>query len=204
MPPSLNLVIRDAGHGDHAAIVHVLAAAFADGAVARWIESDPTTRYLQSIGYFDDAVAEALASGVIRLAVEGDETVAAALWIPHPPVKAEPSGPEQETEAMRRLRLLGELLAERHPDDRPHHCLTFLGVRPDRQNRGIGSYLLDGHHALLDATVTPAYLEANDPRNHELYLRHGYTDVGAPVTAPGSSAPVWPMWRQPTPRGGAR
>ena len=64
----------------------------------------------------------------------------------------------------------------------------FLAVRPDRQNVGIGSALLDRHHSRLDRAGIPAYLEANDPRNRDLYLRHGYTAVGDP--APRRTAAV--------------
>jgi hypothetical protein len=71
-----------------------------------------------------------------------------------------------------------------------------LGVRPDRQGQGIGSFLLIGHHAYLHVAGIPAYLEANDPRNRNLYLRHGYVDVGPPIVLP-TGLPIWPMWRAP-------
>jgi hypothetical protein len=77
-------------------------------------------------------------------------------------------------------------------------------VRASRRGLGIGSHLLEAHHILLDADGTPAYLEADDPRNRELWLRHGYTDVGAPVLVPGSGCPIWPMWRHPDPTADGR
>jgi predicted N-acetyltransferase YhbS len=80
----------------------------------------------------------------------------------------------------------------------PHHYLAFLAVRPSRQCRGIGSALLDRHHARLDDAGVPAYLEANHPRNRELYLRHGYRDR-AEIQLPDGGPAVWPMWREPRP-----
>jgi predicted N-acetyltransferase YhbS len=93
----------------------------------------------------------------------------------------------------RACRLDAELEAE-HPLE-PHHYLAFLAVRPDLQSRGLGSALLDRHHTRLDAGGVPAYLEANDPRNRDLYLRHGY-QVRSVIELP-DGPPVWTMWRSP-------
>jgi ribosomal protein S18 acetylase RimI-like enzyme len=79
----------------------------------------------------------------------------------------------------------------------PHHYLAFLAVHPDAQNRGIGSALLDRHHARLDRAGLPAYLEANDPRNRDLYLRHGYR-VRSVIDLP-DGPPLRSMWRTPMP-----
>jgi predicted N-acetyltransferase YhbS len=70
-------------------------------------------------------------------------------------------------------------------------------VHPDRQNLGIGSALMARHHARLDLAGIPAYLEANHPRNRDLYLRHGYVSA-APIRLP-DGPPIWPMWRAPLP-----
>jgi GNAT superfamily N-acetyltransferase len=96
-----------------------------------------------------------------------------------------------------RLTALEQALKVRHPAA-PHQYLAYLAVTPHRQNRGIGTALLTDHHRLLDRAGTPAYLEANDPRNRARYTRHGYTDLGPPVTIDGGP-PVWPMWRHPCP-----
>jgi GNAT superfamily N-acetyltransferase len=58
-----------------------------------------------------------------------------------------------------------EELARRHPAGLPHHHLAILAVRPDQQGQGIGTRLLDAHHAILDAKGIVAYLEASDERN---------------------------------------
>jgi GNAT superfamily N-acetyltransferase len=77
----------------------------------------------------------------------------------------------------------------------PHHYLAFLAVRPDQQGRGVGSALLDRHHARLDAAGLPAYLEANALRNRDLYLRHGYR-VRSVIELPDGPL-LWTMWRSP-------
>jgi GNAT superfamily N-acetyltransferase len=70
------------------------------------------------------------------------------------------------------------------------------GVTPERQGTGLGSALLDHYHRELDATGQPAYLEATNPRNRDLYPRHGYTTSG-PFELPEGGPPMWGMWRDP-------
>lgn len=205
MTPAVNLIIRDAHPADHPQVVEVLAAAFTDGPIARWLDPNPASRPEHSHAYFTAVVAQTGAYGSIRVAQEYEGIVAAALWLPHPLAVAEPAqttAPQHheagvpDGDVARRMHTLELLLESRHPPE-AHHHLAFLGVRPDRQNLGIGSYLLTQHHGHLDAIGIPAYLEANDPRNHALYLRHGYTDVGSPLVVTLTGNPVWPMWRNP-------
>lgn len=172
------------------AVIDVLAAAFAGGDVDQWLGATDDTRR----AHFRTVVAAAFADGIVRVADEDGVLLGAALWFPRPAALQAPSS------ATGRMAVLERLLAERHPVAPAHHHLAYLGVRPDRQGQGIGSYLLIGHHAYLHVSRTPAYLEANDPRNRALYLRHGYSDMGTPILLPGG-IPIWPMWRPPTPAG---
>ena len=69
-----------------------------------------------------------------------------------------------------------------------------------------GSFLISVEHAIeqgeahmIDdeaAAVWPPYPEATDPRNRDLYARHGY-QVREPFALP-DGALFWPMWRPGT------
>jgi ribosomal protein S18 acetylase RimI-like enzyme len=219
MPSAAKLVLRGAQPHERSAIVEMLAAAFADSDVGRWLGGSAADR----AAHFGTAVDGAFAGGIVRVADEQGTIVGAALWFPYPGVAPSPLAPAVLTPSAfsspppsspppssppfvepavgaERLALLERLLAERHPTSAAHHHLAYLGVRPDRQGQGIGSYLLIGHHAYLHVADLPAYLEANDPRNRQLYLRHGYSDIGPPIVLP-TGIPIWPMWRPPTPAG---
>jgi len=200
MPSAAHLTLRDARPQDRPAITGVLAAAFADSDVARWLDPDPDTRLPHALAHFGTTVDRTMSGGTVRVADERGEILAAALWFARPATPAASDEPAGGGAVVGRLRLLEQLLDERHPRGPAHHHLAYLGVRPDRQRQGIGSYLLIGHHAYLHVAGIPAYLEANDPRSRQLYLRHGYTDVGVPIMLP-TGIPIWPMWRPPAPAG---
>jgi GNAT superfamily N-acetyltransferase len=99
-----------------------------------------------------------------------------------------------------RFMVFDAALEARYPVGEAHHHLALLGVRPERQGRGIGTALLEAHHQQLDEDGLPAYLEASCAASRRLYLRHAYTDLGPPIPLPGGPS-LFPMWREP--RGGA-
>jgi GNAT superfamily N-acetyltransferase len=191
------------------AAVSVLAAAFRDGAVARWLEPDEQTRHRLSEGYFSLIVRDVLAGGQVAVVTTDDGPSAdrrydgVGLWMHHPRPGEEPGeASETATSALplppdvaERLGILREMLDARRPVD-AHAYLAYLAVHPTRQGRGIGSALLARRHAVLDVIGEPAYLEADDPRNRDLYLRHGYVDDD-PIHLP-DGPPLWPMWRAPS------
>jgi GNAT superfamily N-acetyltransferase len=89
-------------------------------------------------------------------------------------------------------------LGQHHPAGITHHHLVILAVHPDQQGKGIGTAVLDAHHATLEEEGIPAYLEASSPRARDLYLAHRYTlQPGAPFCLPDDGPPLWPMWREP-------
>ena len=81
-----------------------------------------------------------------------------------------------------------------HPAE-PAWFLQFVGVRPDRQGRGIGSALLDGVLTRADAALEPAWLVATSARNRALYERHGFACVRDLTLPDGPTA--FAMWREP-------
>lgn len=88
---------------------------------------------------------------------------------------------------------LSEQISALHPRE-PHAHLVFLGVAPEAQGRGVGSAILKQTLAPLDATKTPALLEATTERNVGLYRRHGF-DVIENLHAPSLHVRI--MWRPP-------
>jgi GNAT superfamily N-acetyltransferase len=176
----------------------VIAGAFADLAVSRWLIPDPAARREIFPRYFRLSVEHALADGLVCTTPARD---AVALWLPAGPEPAPP--PEGYDERLAtvtgpyagRFRTFDQALQVRHPAGFAHHHLAILAVRPDRQGHGIGTALLRAHHAALDRDHIPAYLEASDLRTRRLYRAHGYADCNAPVTFPG--AVMYPMLRPP-------
>jgi GNAT superfamily N-acetyltransferase len=236
MAPTTRIGVLPRAPGATSAAVAVLAAAFRDGAVARWLEPDAASRRVLAERHFAAVVHHVLAAGEVVVATAaasrgeapawylGGRLDGVALWTRHPltdapvadladgdsgdaarPAAAGPpgeptdpigTGPALPPRVAARVATLRESLDARRPG-RPHHYLAYLAVRPDQQCRGLGSALLARRHALLDVLGEPAYLEADDPRNRDLYLRHGYV-AGDPVVLP-DGPPLWPMWRDPRP-----
>ncbi|MET8154403.1 hypothetical protein ACIBSW_33985 [Actinoplanes sp. NPDC049668] len=81
-----------------------------------------------------------------------------------------------------------------NPPD-PRHYLAFRGVRPDPQNRGIGSALRNRHHARLDRAGLPAHQEANDHHNRDVHLRQGH--LSRPVNQTAGGSWLWSKRRSP-------
>lgn len=191
-----------AGAGDLTVLSQVIAEAFCDLPPSAWLIADRNSRRLVFPDYFRIYLDHALACGVICTTPERD---AAALWIP---VGQQPPGPPPHYADRlraatipwtRRFLTIDAALARRHPAARPHHHLALLAVRPDRQGHGTGTALLETYHQILDQAGTAAYLEASDARTRDLYLKHGYADLGPPVRLPGGPL-MHPMWREPLPQ----
>ena len=195
------LVIRHVSPIDTDEITELVAAAMWDGPVARWLNPDPAARQRGGPRYFEIFVEHAVRYGEVYGTADAEtgRLCGVALWFPltsaiPAPVDYDQRLKEVTESAFDRARELDAAMEAHHPLD-PHHYLAFLAVHPDRQNRGIGSALLDRHHARLDRAGLPAYLEANDPRNRDLYLRHGY--VCRSVVRLPDGPPLWTMWRAP-------
>ncbi|MFI5910863.1 GNAT family N-acetyltransferase [Dactylosporangium sp. NPDC051541] len=196
-----DVVVRDIDPVGSEEITDVLVAAMSDGAVARWLMPADALRRQSSPEYFAIFAEHAVHHGEVYASVDpiDGKLSGVALWFPLTHVIPAPVDYDSRLKdvagyAYDRVCELDAALEAEHPLG-PHHYLAFVAVRPDRQNLGIGSALLARHHARLDRAGLPAYLEANDPRNRELYLRHGYQSR-RPIMLP-DGPPVWPMWREP-------
>jgi len=186
---------RDAG-----VLTQVITDAFFVLAVSQWLVPDPRSRRAIFPGYFGVYVDHALADGLVLTTPARD---AAALWIP-----VGPDGPGRPAEGyherlaavtgphLTRFEALDEQFDRHHPVGVPHEHLAILAVRPDRQLLGIGTALLNARHACLNRDGMPAYLEASDSAKRDIYLAHGYADIGEPIQLPDGPA-MYPMWRRP-------
>jgi GNAT superfamily N-acetyltransferase len=190
-----------AGPGDVDVLSQVIAAAFFALPPSRWLIGDPADRRAIFPAYFRTYVEHALTTGTVHTT---PGRTAAALWLP---TTTAPPGYDQRLAAVTgqryaRFTAFDAALARHHPGGTAHHHLAILAVRPDQQRRGTGSLLLAAHHATLDASGIPAYLEAATVRTRRLYHRHGYVlRPDGPIRLPGGPA-MWPMWREPHPPAG--
>jgi GNAT superfamily N-acetyltransferase len=195
------LVIRDVAPVDTGEITDLVTEAMWDGRVARWLNPDPIGRRRDSPGYFAIFVEHAVRFGEVYATADAEtgRLSGVALWFPFTSLIPAPADYDTRLKevtgpAYDRACELDAALEARHPLD-AHHYLAFLAVHPDHQGHGVGSALLDRHHARLDRAGIPAYLEANDPRNRDLYRRHGYV-CSSEITLPDGPS-IWPMWRAP-------
>jgi GNAT superfamily N-acetyltransferase len=168
--------------------------------VAHWLVQDPLERRIAMAGQFEILIGHAIEHGDVYV-VDGPDgnPVGVASWfrpgeIPDIDDYDERLAVACGTHTARFARLDATMHAA-HPDGSPHAYLAFLAVRAAAQGQGVGSALLRTYHEQLDAAGTPAYLEASGPRSRELYLRHGYADLGDPYGIDGA-AHFWPMWRK--------
>ncbi len=191
--------IGRAGSSDTRVLADLLGEACHSLAPARWLVLNPTQRALILPAYLRIHLEHAMTFGEVHLTADRS---AVAVWFHHDRPLPEPASyPTRLALACGqwadRFRALEAFLTSRHPPW-PHHYLALLAVRPDRQGQGRASALLRHHHAHLDEHGIPAYLQACSQRARDLSQRHGYQLCGEPLTLP-SSAPMWPMWRQPVP-----
>jgi len=185
-----------ASDSDTGVLAAVIAEAFFGLQVCHWLIPDAAARRAAFPGFFQLYVEHALADGIVHTTAD---RAAVALWIPGTGPAAPPEDYPQRLAALTgphlaNFQAFDQALDRHHPAGVSHHHLAILAVRPDRQGQGIGTALLRAHHATLDGTGTPAYLEASSRRSRVLYAREGYADHGLPFT-PGGAAPMWPMWR---------
>jgi GNAT superfamily N-acetyltransferase len=198
-----DLVIRNVAPVDTAEMTDLITSSMLDGPVAQWLQPDAEVRRAEGPHYFEIFVEHAVRCGEVYATTDAvtGELSGVALWFPltsliPPPQDYERRLKEVAGDAFERACQLDAALDTNHPLE-PHHYLAFLAVRPGSQRRGVGSALLDRHHARLDQAGLPAYLEANHPRNRDLYLRHGYR-VRSVIELP-DGPPLWSMWRSPMP-----
>ncbi len=191
---------RQAAAKEAGELVDVLAAAFHDDPVFGWMMPDPARRQPGLKRFFAielDSIV--FPQGVVWTTEERD---GAALCLPPgrwrmPPRELLAHGPAYARIFGRRLAHATTLLTRmegRHHRE-PHYYIPYIGVRPGRQGRGIGSELLLPILEQCDQEGLPAYLEATCERNAKLYARHGFERLKELRVL--GSPPLLPMLRAP-------
>ena len=151
--------------------------------------------YLAHFPAFATAFAGRAISDDTLVTVEGG----VALWIApgaEPDEAALVAAVERSIPEQRQAEVFAvfEAMGDVHPRE-PHWYLPMIGVRPDRQGRGLGSAMLWPVLARCDAEGIPAYLEATTQRNRDLYARHGFRQT-ATIEVAGCPT-LYAMLRQP-------
>lgn len=181
-----------------------LADAFAEDVMFDWFLRPDARRDEARLRFFRFVVAN-MAFGVGRIDRPATGP-GAAIWLPFEALKPTPLLTELRAiptllfatglGRMARLGAVREAMDKRHPMDRPHAYLMFLGVARRAQGRGVGSRLLQLGVERCDAAGMPAYLETQTERNIGLYRRYGFEIIWE--ERPRPDAPVlWGMWREP-------
>jgi GNAT superfamily N-acetyltransferase len=201
--PDLHLRLA-ADDRDATVAAGIVGTAFASLQASEWLllGKDVPDRAPILAEIFEITVADALEHGAVYLATDTshERSVAAAVWfdrtrpVPEPPdydrrLAAAAGGAHDRFAHL-------DLLFERHHPHEPHHHLAFLAVLPGYQGRGIGTALLERHHAGLDNDGHCGYVEASNADSARLYKRCGFSQQAPDFTLP-NGATFTPMWREP-------
>jgi ribosomal protein S18 acetylase RimI-like enzyme len=193
-----------AERGDLESAAADLTAAFVHDPIFNWFMRDDARRDAARARFFRVILKEvAFQDGAVERPASGG---AAAVWIPSENLGPQPFHREIRALPMLlnaaglgrfgRLMKLRDAMDSRHPVERPHDYLWFLGVHPDAQGGGVGSRLLKSKTDRLDAAGRCGFLETATPRNLPLYQRHGFEVVADYKPAPDGPL-IWAMWRDP-------
>ncbi|MFT4034633.1 MAG: hypothetical protein QM679_03545 [Patulibacter sp.] len=178
----------------------VLARAFEDDALSRWVYRDHPSRMRWVRADFRLRMAQHAAD---RLSYTTDELDGAAIWAAPGQWKGHVIGQWRALGAIprvarnhQRISAMQRELDRRHPAD-PHLYLALLGVAAGARRRGRATALLAPTLALADRRRLPAYVEAGSDAAASVYGTLGFTSIGRVEL---STAPiVHLMWREPRP-----
>jgi GNAT superfamily N-acetyltransferase len=184
---------RDATYWDIRPLAGVLAAAALPTILGRWMEAEPVARGRQLFHHHVARTAEAIQYGAARIVENGDQVIAAALWLPCKGPRFARAVTAHDGSAF--AAKLGELDAasgQAH-EGQPHLRLAGLGVLPRWQRHGIASMLLT--EDLADVAAPVRCLLAADDAVTAVAVRCGYRPYGDPALLGRGLAIVQPMLR---------
>ncbi|MBG0569180.1 hypothetical protein [Actinoplanes aureus] len=165
--------------------------------LGRWLEAEPVARGRRLFHHHVARTVAAMQYGVARVVENGDQVIAAVLWLPcMAPGIARAVNADDGGGFAARLGELDAVPGQPHPRH-PHLRLASLGVLPRWQRHGIASMLLTDH---LAAAPTPTRcLLAADDAVTAVALRCGYRPHGDPVLLGSGVATIQPMLRTAEP-----
>lgn len=173
-----------------------VVTAFATDPLARFLWPAPQD-YLRAM----PQCIQAYATGSLkhRCALVSEDFGGTAFWLP-PGAGYDTGALETLFKATVEAGRLDDVLAsfeqmEKWRPKEPHWYLTFIGVEPNAQGRGLGGALMSHGVSQCDRVGQLAYLESTNPRNISLYERHGFEVVGE--IRVGRAPVLTPMLRKP-------
>lgn len=195
--------IRKAAPADRDAVAAILARAFHNDPIYRWVIPDDEARRQRLPPLMRAFLRHMYPDGYVEVAAAPSGTmIGAAFWTE--PGRAEPRPADLVATlpgllwAVRhrspRLMRLGEVFENARPDT-PHWYLFHLGADPRTQRRGVGTALLRSVLARLDERELPAYLECK-PELVSYYGRFGFAQTGT-LPVRGLDVVMRSMWREP-------
>jgi GNAT superfamily N-acetyltransferase len=196
--------VRPAHRGEHRAVAALLARAFHDDPVYRWLFPEAAARARRLPGLMETYLRRLRPDATVELAVRDGRPVAAAVW--DAPEQAVPGTPREAAALPGMLRAvrhrlpdlarLGGVLDEARPRE-PHWYLFHLGTEPDQQGTGGGAALLRSMTERRDRDRLPSYLECK-PELVGFYGRFGFDPIDE-LPVRGLDVVMRAMWRDPAP-----
>lgn len=191
-----------ASRADSDGLAALLADAFFDDPLTRWITPDDGRRAAVLPGFFRVFLDMSFAFDAVRTTA-GRDAVLTFL----PPGGWEEVERHHDAYGRRFAHVLGEdaarlsvitaLQAARHPVGRAHYYLAFGAVSPRARGAGVLASLVGEVTSAADAQGVGVYGEASSPGGRAACLRHGFAPFGAAVVLPDGGPSLEPLWRDP-------
>jgi len=182
------MATRRIGSDERPVLVDVLVAAFEGDPWFRW--RYPGHDYPARAREWFDLVAGLVWGRADAWLTEHDD--AAAIWV-RPGVKLAAA-----EDLVRVAALIERQHGKRAPEvvaalgaslssepEVPHALCLYVGVRPERQSRGLGREVMEPALERCDRDHVPAFLNSTNARNVPFYERLGYRSTSVTEVAPG-------------------
>ncbi|MFF2520904.1 hypothetical protein [Streptomyces liangshanensis] len=195
-------VLRRPARSDTDALAALMAEAFHDDPLTRWIVADDARRAELLPGLFKVFVEISHDYDGVSVSPCGNAVV---LFLP-PGASREVDGREDELTARfgaalgdhaARLGTIVRLQAERHPAGPDHYYASFAAVRGSHRRRGLLSALLAELLSRADRGGYGTYAETSSPGGEASCRATGFTRLGEDIVLPDGGPSLRPMWRDP-------